>query len=217
VPEHGCSQALDRLLTHQPASSPSSTGVPAPSTPRHLQHPPVELRRAEAGVAADQAIGQVIAQQQGHRSAARLQRPRRLPAWDRLKCPNPTPETHQMWCAAGAGSGAFRTQGGPRPLATLSGSRRTKPQCHRPPASPGCSNSGTRSRDRCSPAAVGRPRRRPVGKRMEVRYDPLPGCSGREGWAAWVQRPRVRRMSLSSSSRCSGSVGERSNSGIRCS
>jgi len=32
-----------------------------------------------------------------------------------------------------------------------------------------------------------------------------------------VQRPRVRRMSLTSSSRCKGSVGERSNSGIRCS
>lgn len=30
-------------------------------------------------------------------------------------------------------------------------------------------------------------------------------------------KPRVRRMSLSSSSRCKGSVGERSNSGIRCS
>ena len=34
---------------------------------------------------------------------------------------------------------------------------------------------------------------------------------------AWGQRPSVRRMSLSSSSRCSGSVGERSNTGIRCS
>jgi hypothetical protein len=32
-----------------------------------------------------------------------------------------------------------------------------------------------------------------------------------------LQRPSVRRMSLSSSSRCNGSVGERSNSGIRCS
>ena len=56
-----------------------------------------------------------------------------------------------------------------------------------------------------------------VEKREVDRCDPQPGCSGRGEFELWLQRPRVRRMSLSSSSRCSGSVGERSNSGIRCS
>ena len=43
------------------------------------------------------------------------------------------------------------------------------------------------------------------------RIGPLMNASAR------VQGPSVRRMSLSNSSRCNGSVGERSNSGIRCS
>jgi len=64
-----------------PASLPSSTGVPAPSNPRQLQHPPVKLRRreagdqaaavvqlAEAGITADQALPWSVSQEPFSRS-----------------------------------------------------------------------------------------------------------------------------------------------------
>ena len=56
-----------------------------------------------------------------------------------------------------------------------------------------------------------------MGARQHPQQGPLLSCFGGGECELWVQRPRLRRMSLSSSSRCKGSVGELENSGIRCS
>ena len=67
-----------------------------------------------------------------------------------------------------------------------------------------------------SPAGSGRCLVAPAGAAGAGGAAPLWGPA-RLSARARLQRRSVRRMSLSSSSRCNGSVGERSNSGIRCS
>ena len=81
------------------ASAPSPAGEPAPSKPRHVQHPPVELRWVEAG---DQVAAQL--EQHQHRPAAGRTSPTRSQAAPQ---PGQPRRSWRSWrAAARAGSGA---------------------------------------------------------------------------------------------------------------